>query len=198
MRNETVRWVLLAVFSIWNRPSAFFDRVAVSNLVGLAVGLQLTRWLLYSGGTITHFYLAAPPTLLPIPFGMDLNDYRAMEIYACFPIGLAVMAVITYEIWLRGQRYAGLPMTFKKTWEVVALAWFAPWLPTLFLDNLLLMAGLANPPVIVPFHIIVVALESWLTAVGLQRVFAMPPNKAWRLSLWGGTVFLILYGAVVR
>lgn len=187
-----------ALVGVLFRPSVYFSRLRITDLLLFATALQLIRWIFMSSVTMTHFYLQKAPALFPIPFGMDLQSYRYIESFLYFPYGLAIMLFISYEVWLHGKDHAARPMPFVKVWEVVAFAYFAPWLPTTILDNLLLLLDLAIPSIIVPLHITVVGVEAVLTAIGLQAVFDIPEKRAWLLGGWGGVVFLILAGVLIR
>ena len=187
-----------ALVGILWRPSDYFARLRVEDLLVFATVLQLIRWVFMSSVTMTHFYLSEAPALFPIPFGLDLNSYRHIESYLYFPYGLAIILFISYEVWLHGRKHAGRPMPFVKVWEVVSFAYFAPWLPTAVIDNLLLVFDLAIPSIIVPLHMTVVAAEAVLTAIGLQTVFEIPERRAWALGAWGGVVFLVLAGLLIR
>ncbi len=148
--------------------------------------------------TMPHFYLKNPPAFLPIPFNIDLQQYRFFEIFAYFPYGLFIIFVITGVTWLYARPYSSPSMPLFRVWEVIAVAYFVPWLPTLVLDNLLLAFDLATPFIIVPLHITVVGFESALAAIGLQQVFNTPPKIAWKLGIGGGYIFLALAGIAVR
>ena len=148
--------------------------------------------------TMPHFYLRNPPVLFPVPFGIEQQAYRFFEIFAYFPYGLAIIGAITYVTWRYGKPYAAYSMSLSKVWQVIAIAYFIPWLPTLVLDNILLSFDLAIPPVIVPLHIAVVGLEVSLAAIGLQRVFGLSSLVAWKLGIVGGVIFLALAGIAVR
>ncbi|MBI5166060.1 MAG: hypothetical protein HY985_19440, partial [Magnetospirillum sp.] len=151
-----------AAVGIWVHPAAFFDRVAAGRFLAIAVALQVLRWLLHAAVTAAHFAAVAPPALFPVPFGIDLVVYRSWQAVAFFPFGLCIVALVAWTSWRLGRRHATRPMSPAKTLEVVCLAWFAPWLPTLALDNLLLSSGWAIPLVVVPLHSAVVAGEAWL------------------------------------
>ncbi len=194
--NKTI--FLHATLGILIRPSAFFTRQRDLNLLDLATGLQLFRWMFLSWLTMSHFYLREVPGLLPTPFGVELQTYRFFEIFAYFPFGMAVIGFIAYELWVHGQAYATRAMPFSKVWETVSFAYFAPWLPTAVIDHLLVTWHLADPMVIVPLHICVVFVEMILTATGLRIVFGIPAKTAWRLGIFGGVLFLVLAGAAVR
>jgi len=187
-----------ASIGILFRPASLFSHLRTRDLLLLASLLQLTRWMFLSWVTMTRFAVCNAPALFPIPFGMELQDYRYFEIFAYLPYGLAIILFIAYEIWLHGRKHASRPMPFLKVWEVVALAYFAPWLPTVLLDHLLLSMNMALPAIVVPLHIAVVAAEAALTAVGLQKVFGIPGKSAVRLGAWGGVIFLVLAGLAVR
>ena len=187
-----------ALLGILWRPADYFARLRVTDLLIFATALQLIRWAFMSSVTMTHFYLAQAPALFPVPFGLDLDAYRHIESYLYFPYGLGIILFISYEIWLHGKAHATRPMPFVKVWEVVSFAYFAPWLPTAVIDNLLLLFDLAIPSIIVPLHVTVVAAEAVLTAIGLQTVFGIPERRARALGAWGGVVFLVLAGLLIR
>jgi len=189
------RWSLLGILY---RPNVYFCRLREQDLLIFATALQLVRWVFMSAVTMTHFYLHEAPALFPIPFGIDIQTYRYLESFFYFPYGLAIILFISYEVWLHGKDHALRPMSFAKSWEVVCFAYFAPWLPTTILDNLILAFDLAIPSIIVPLHMTVVGVEVILTAIGLQMVFDMPQERAWRLGIWGGLIFLVMAGVLVR
>lgn len=180
------------------KPHAFFSQLRGADFLWFAIILQLSRWTAMSCITMPHFYLQNPPVFFPVPFGIDQQAYRFFEIFAYFPYGLIIIAVITCLIWHYGKQYATVPMPLSKVSEVIAIAYFTPWLPTLILDNILLSYELATPIIIVPIHIGVVGLESSLTAIGLQQVFGIPREMAWKLGIGGGVIFLALAGVAVR
>ncbi|MBT4860780.1 MAG: hypothetical protein HON46_08250 [Gammaproteobacteria bacterium] len=180
------------------RPKAFFSQLKQGNHFRLTILLQLIRWTAMCCVTMPHFYLKNPPSLFPVPFGIELQQYRFFEIFAYFPYGLFIIVVITNMTWLYVKKYTPQSISISKVWEVIAIAYFAPWLPTLVLDNFLLTYDLAIPFIIVPLHFAVVGIESALVAIGLQQVFNMPANKAWLIGLGGGFIFLALAGIVVR
>ncbi len=195
---RNVRFLYRSTIRVWTGPSEFFELVRTTNHLGIALGLQVLRWLLHSGVTTAHFVVVNPPAMFPVPFDLDLGLYRSWEVWGFFPFGLGMLGLIAWVTWRVGRRRAGRPMSLAKTAEVVSLAWFAPWLPTFLTDNLLLSAGWAIPVVIVPAHTVVVGLEVWMTAVGLQQVFGLSRGPAWRISLAGGLIFMALAGAVIR
>ncbi len=187
-----------AMVGVLFRPARLFRKVSEMDLLPLAMGLQLFRWLFVSGVTMTHFYLLQAPTLFPIPFGINLQSYRFFEIFGYFFYGLLILLFISYEIWLRGRLYAQREMPFSRVWVVVALAYFAPWLPTAILDNALVAFGLAHPLIVIPLHTAVVGGEAYLTMAGLRIVFGMPKFQAWALGAWGGIIFLAFAALGVR
>ncbi len=187
-----------ATVDILLHPSVFFSRLRVSDLLRLAILLQISRWAFLSWVTMSHFHLRDTPTLLPVPFGFDLRTYRIFEIIGYFPYGMAMVGFIAYETWIHGRDHAPGPMSFSKTWQVVAFAYFAPWLPTALLDHLLLVWDLAQPYIVIPLHVTVVAASAALTEIGLRYVFDIPRKKARTLGLFGAAIFLVLAGLVVR
>jgi hypothetical protein len=181
------------------QPAGLFTRLRGFDLLRLAVLLQLFRWQSTALTTMVSMYQERSPMLLPVPFGIDPELYRLMEIFLYGPYGLVIMTGIVYLVWVRGEPYAAIrPMTFRKTWELIGLCFFAPWLPCLPLDVLLVKMGWGGPEVIIPWHLTVLAVEVLLTALGLHAVFGIQWPRAIWLGCVAGAAFLVFAGVLIR
>ncbi len=187
------------IFFLLLQPTGLFTRLRGYDLFQLALVLQFFRWQTTALTTMISLYVEKSPWLLPIPFGMDPERYRFIEIFAYGPYGLVVMTGIAYMVWVRGVRFATIkPMTFRKTWELIGLCFFAPWFPSLFIDTFLVKNGWGGPWVIIPWHISILGVEIILTSVGLNAVFGIPFSRAWRLGVYSGVAFLVFAGVLIR
>ncbi|MEO5340304.1 MAG: hypothetical protein H7837_07290 [Magnetococcus sp. MYC-9] len=181
------------------QPTALFTRMRGYDLFRLALFLQFFRWQSTAFTTMVTLYQERSPMLLPVPFGVDPERYRLMEIFAYGPYGLLVMTGIAYLVWVRGEPHATIkPMSFRKSWELIGLCFFAPWLPSLLLDAFLVKMGWGGPAVIIPWHVTILAVEVVLTGVGLNAVFGIPWPRAVRLAVLAGLAFLVFAGVLIR
>ncbi|MBF0162196.1 MAG: hypothetical protein HQL88_07900 [Magnetococcales bacterium] len=181
------------------RPSGLFARMRGYDLLPLALILQAFRWHSTALTTMVSLYQERSPMLLPVPFGIDPDRYRWMEIFAYGPYGLLIITGIAYLVWVRGEPHATIkPMTFRKCWELIGLCFFAPWLPSLLLDAFLVKMGWGGPAIIIPWHVTILAVEMVLTCVGLHAVFGIPFPRALRLGALAGIAFLVFAGLLVR
>lgn len=181
------------------KPVALFRLVREWNLLGWAVALQTARWFATSVSTMVNLYLNNAPMLLPTPFGLGEAEYRFLEIFLYGPYGLVVMSGMAYLLTRVAQ---GLPVrrrvSYAKMWEVLGFAYFGPWLPTVLVDNLLTSMGMGGPAFLVPWHLAVVGVETWVTAIGLQVVFGLEKGHSRRLALLGAAAFVFLAGLLIR
>lgn len=181
------------------QPSGLFTRMRGCDLFRLALLLQFFRWETTALTTMVSLYQENSPMLLPTTFGIEPERYRLIEIFAYGPYGLVVMTGIAYLVWVWGKPYATIkPMTLRKTWEVIGLCFFAPWLPSLFIDTFLVKMGWGGPAVIIPWHVTILVVEMLLTCVGLNAVFGIPFPRALRLSAVAGASFLVFAGILIR
>ncbi|MEO5362143.1 MAG: hypothetical protein H7838_00760 [Magnetococcus sp. DMHC-8] len=181
------------------QPTGLFTRMRGYDLFRLALLLQFFRWQSTALTTMVSLYQERSPMLLPVPFGLDPELYRLVEIFLYGPYGLVIMTGIVYLVWVRGAPHATIrPMTFRKTWELVGLCFFGPWLPSLLLDAWLVKMGWGGPAIIIPWHVTILGVEVLLTAVGLNAVFGIPlPRAAWLGGIAGGA-FLVFAGILIR
>ncbi|MBF0124367.1 MAG: cyclic nucleotide-binding domain-containing protein [Magnetococcales bacterium] len=183
---------------LWH-PTAVFTWSRGQSLLAWALCLQMFRWWSTSITTMVNLYAADTPMLLPIPLQLTPLVYRYIEIFAYGPYGLLMVSLIAFFLWRYGVAYATVKsMTFAKSWEVVGLAFFAPWLPTLLIDNLLIQYDVAGPAVMMPWHIGVTLVESWLVYVGLRAVFGIAQSQARWLALASCILFLVCAGLLIR
>lgn len=181
------------------QPTGLFTRMRGCDLFRLAVTLQFFRWTTTALTTMVSLYQEHSPMLLPTPFGIDPERYRFIEIFAYGPYGLLVMTGIAYLVWVRGEPYATIkPMTLRKTWELIGLCFFGPWVPSLLIDTFLVKMGWGGPAIIIPWHLTILAVEVFLTTVGLHSVFGIPLPKALRLGGISGIAFLVFAGILIR
>lgn len=181
------------------QPTGLFTRMRGYDLLRLALVLQFFRWQATAMTTMVTLYQEQSPMLLPVPFGIDPNRYRLIEIFAYGPYGLLIMTGIAYLLWVHGEPCATIkPMTFRKTWELVGLCYFAPWFPSLLIDAFLVKLGWGGPAVIIPWHVAILAVEVLLTGVGLNAVFGIPLSRAAWLGGLSGAAFLVFAGILIR
>ncbi|MBF0401187.1 MAG: hypothetical protein HQL90_10515 [Magnetococcales bacterium] len=189
----------LLLFFLLLQPAGLFSRLRGYDLFRLALVLQFFRWQSTALTTMVTLYQERSPMLLPVPFGIDPERYRFIEIFLYGPYGMVIMTGIAYLVWVRGEAYATIrPMTFRKTWELIGLCFFAPWVPSLLLDALLVKMGLGGPAIIIPWHVTILAIEVVLTSVGLNAVFGIPLPRAVWLGGVAGAAFLVFAGLLIR
>lgn len=197
-----MRWQMVKCFVLHLpfRPVQSFIQLRTMDILALAVMIQVARWFISSFVTMSNLYFMRPAMLFPTPFGIEQQAYRFFEIFAYGPYGLVIITAIAYYLWTRGRDLARdkHPMTFRKTWEIVGVAYFTPWTPTIILDNILVGMGWGGPALMIPWHTAVVFVEMWLTAIGLRVVFGLPKAKANFLGVAGGFIFLFLAALVIR
>ncbi|MBF0584861.1 MAG: hypothetical protein HQL80_11600 [Magnetococcales bacterium] len=189
----------LLFFFLFLRPAGLFARLRGYDLFRLALAVQIFRWQSTAFTTMVTLYQEKSPMLLPVPFGIDPDQYRFMEIFLYGPYGLLIMTGIVYLVWVHGEPYATIrPMTFRKTWELIGLCFFAPWVPSLLLDAFLVKMGWGGPAIIIPWHVTILAIEVVLTSVGLNAVFGIPASRSVRLGGVAGAAFLVFAGLLIR
>ena len=181
------------------KPSGLFTRMRAYPLFRLALFLQFFRWQTTALTTMVSLYQENSPMLLPIPFGIHPEKYRLMEIFLYGPYGLLVMTGLAYLVWVHGEPHATIkPMTMRKTWELLGLCFFGPWLPSLLIDTVLIKIGWGGPAIIIPWHLTILAVEVLLTTVGLKEIFGIPFAQSLRLGAVAGGAFLVFAGILIR
>ncbi|MEO5333112.1 MAG: hypothetical protein H7839_13915 [Magnetococcus sp. YQC-5] len=187
------------IFFVLFRPEGLFTRMRAYDLFRWALVLQIIRWESTALTTMVTLYRERAAMLLPVPFGLDPDGYRFVEIFAYGPYGLVIMTAMAYVIWVHGANYATCAhMTMRKVWTLLGFCFFGPWLPSLCVDSFLIMLGFGGPEVIIPWHVTIVAAESLFTAAGLRALFGIPKGRALALGGVAGGMFLILAGVVIR
>jgi CRP/FNR family cyclic AMP-dependent transcriptional regulator len=180
-------------------PTQTWDWVRGRSLLTWAIALQCFRWWITSVTTMVHLYVSDMPVFLPVPWDIPLPTYRYFEIFAYGPYGMFIVTMMAWYLWRQGQHHASVQsMHFAKSWELVGLSFFAPWLPSLIIDNILIHFGLGTPEVIVPWHIAIVILEAGLLYLGLRSVFGMARKTSFRLAAGAMMIFLVLAGILIR
>ncbi|MBF0627500.1 MAG: hypothetical protein HQL91_04690 [Magnetococcales bacterium] len=181
------------------QPEGLFTRLRAYDLFRWAFVLQLIRWESTALTTMVTLYREKSDMLLPVPFGIDPQMYRFVEIFLYGPYGLLMITIMAYVIWVHGAAYATLsPLTMRKAWTLLGFCFFGPWLPSLCVDSFLIMLGFGGPEVIIPWHVTIVAAESFFTAAGLRTIYGIPTLRALALGALTGALFLILAGSVIR
>ncbi|MBF0212244.1 MAG: hypothetical protein HQM00_01630 [Magnetococcales bacterium] len=187
------------IFFVLFRPEGLFTRLRAYDLFRWAFILQFIRWESTAVTTMVTLYREKSDMLLPVPFGIDPELYRFVEIFTYGPYGLLMITIMAYIIWVHGAPYATIsPLTMRKAWTLLGFCFFGPWLPSLCVDSFLIMLGFGGPEVIIPWHVTIVAAESLFTAAGLRTIFGLPRKRALILGAAVGAIFLILAGSVIR
>ncbi|MBF0285653.1 MAG: hypothetical protein HQL51_14475 [Magnetococcales bacterium] len=180
-------------------PGRIFTWMRVRHLLPWAIALQVFRWESTALTTMVSLYENEAPMLFPAPFGLDPKAYRMVEIILYGPYGLFIISAMAYFVWRFGKAHAtAYPMTMAKTWELIGLAYFAPWLPSLLIDSFLIRWGWGGPEIIVPWHVSIVGVEALLTLVGLHYVFGITTEMSARLAAVSGFFFLFFAGGLMR
>ncbi|MBF0613926.1 MAG: hypothetical protein G8237_01965 [Magnetococcales bacterium] len=187
------------IFFVLFRPEGLFTRLRAYDLLPWAIFLQVVRWQSTALTTMVTLYHEKSPMLLPVPFGIDPDSYRFFEIFAYGPYGLLMITIMAYVIWVHGAPHATItPLTMRKAWTLLGFCFFGPWLPSLCVDSFLIMLGFGGPEVIIPWHVTIVAAESFFTAAGLRTIHGLPTQRALALGGVTGALFLVLAGSVIR
>jgi len=180
-------------------PSKAFDRLKETPALRLAIALLLLRWTVTPATTVTNMYLNRYSMFIPPPFGIDAHTYRFYEIFWYGPYGVLMMLAITLAMALIGRRLYHHPdISFRRSFEIVSLSFFAPWVISVPGDYVVTVLMHAQPAVLVAFHIAILAWECWLLSVGYRRVFDLPWNRCVFLGWTAGALFVALGGLLIR
>lgn len=185
-------------FQLLFHPADTFPILKERNLYFCAIRLQILRWFFTAGTTMVSLYITDSNMLFPTPFGIPEQEYRFYELFGYGPYGVLIMFTLAYLVWVHGREHAPVPMSFRKSFEVVGISFFAPWLPSIPLDNILVLMGWGGPPVMITWHTAIVCIEGWLVYTGVRVVFDMPRPVAIRLGWIAGMGFMILAGVLIR
>ena len=180
-------------------PAAAYDQLKDRDILGLAIVLMLIRFTGTAFNTVLAMYLRRSPMLLKPLFGLDPQTYRLYETMWYGPYGLLMILIITFAIAQTSRRlYHRSDVTFRKSFEIIALAFFIPWLPSVPGDWLLLTTVNAHPAFLVPFHISLLVWECALVSIGMQRVYGISRDHSGMLGLTAFALFIGLGGLLIR
>ena len=189
----------MIIFEVVYRPRVAFARLKDTSILQLALLLLLIRFTFTVINTVAAMYYRGSPMLLRPLFGRDERTYRFYEIFWYGPYGLLMILVITFALaYLAKHVYGQSDVTFRKSFEIVSVAFFTPWLPSVPGDWLLLVTVNAHPAFLVPFHLALLAWECLLVAIGFQAVYGLPRNRSGMLGLVAGALFLGLGALLIR
>ena len=180
-------------------PARAFDRLKDTDFLKWSVILLAVRWIVSAANTLTNMYLHHSPMAIRPPFGIEKDTYRFYEIFWYGPYGVLIMLTIVLALFLIGKRYyRNHHISFRKTFEIVSLSFFTPWLPTVPGDYLLILTVNARPEFLVPFHVIILSWECWLVSLGFRRIFGVEFRQSAFLALVAGGLFFGLGGLLIR
>ena len=186
--------------SVMVAPLNAFDRLKEADYLGMALLLTAIRWTVTPLNTVWRMYAHESPMLFRPLFGMDEKTYRFWEIFWYGPYGVLLTLAIAAVVCQLARRFAPEARpTFRKTFELVALTFFTPWLASVPGDIYLVHAANAAPRFLVPFHLAILTLECFLISLGFHRMYGIP---FWRrctvLGFAAGILFVVLGGVVIR
>ncbi|MBF0186875.1 MAG: hypothetical protein HQL50_03015 [Magnetococcales bacterium] len=195
---RTLKTLSALTVGMVQRPSSIFVLLRRYHVAHWVLTLQLFRWLFTSATTVVHLYVHETPMLLPPLFGMDERLYRYYEIFLYAPYGFLIILTISWHLAHRVHSLTGQPFTFLLAWQMVGISYFLPWLPTLPIDNLLIQNDLASPFILIPWHILILGVESALLVIGLQTLTGLNRKAAVQLAAECAFIFLAMAGALIR
>ena len=181
-------------------PLKTFDRLKQADFLGVALVLTAIRWTVTPLNTVWRMYVHDSPMLFRPLFGMDEKTYRFWEIFWYGPYGILMMLVMVYAVFRMARRFdPEARPTFRKTFELVSLTFFTPWLASVPGDIVLVHTVNAAPLFLVPFHLAILTLECFLLSLGVHRMYGIP---FWRrgvvLGFAAGMIFVALGGVAMR
>lgn len=181
------------------RPSRFFRRISRRDGMKIALTLMLIRWTVAPATTIRWMYEYESPMLFLPPFGMDEKTYRFYELFLYGPAGFCFTLIIAGVIYTWGRHvYSMRDIRYSKMLEIVAAAFFVPWVPSVLLDYVMITQFGGIPETIVPPHIGVVIWESWLVMLGLRFVYGIPVRRSMFMGFLAGISFIVLGAFLMR
>lgn len=181
-------------------PYKAFDRLKCTDFLWTGIFLMILRWGVTALNTVYRMYVHGSPALFDPPFGMELQAYRYYEIFWYAPYGVMMLLVIAWIIFhLARAMTQAAELTFRKTLELVALTFFAPWLVSAVGDPILVYTVNARPEFLVPLHIALLTWECFLLSLGFHRMFDLPFwRKCTLLGFAAGVLFVALGALVIR
>ena len=181
-------------------PVGAFQTLKEADCVRLAVILLVVRWTVSPLTTVLAMYLHDSPMALDPPFGFDRRTYRFYEIFWYGPYGIVMMLAIAQMLCLNARQLSRNPgISFRRTFTIVCLCFFTPWLVTVPGDYLLVHSRVnAAPAFLVPFHLTILAWECVLVAIAVRVVFGLAKWRCAALGLTAAALFVGLGGLVIR
>ena len=187
------------VIELAYNPSRAFDRLKETDALRLAVVLLAIRSSVTAATTVTSMYLHRSPMFLKPPFGIEERVYRYYELFWYAPYTILTVLTIALVLFYVGKRFSDTPdFSFGKTFEIVSLSFFTPWLLTVPGDCLLVVTVNAKPQFLVPFHILILMWECSLIALGFRKIFGIAASRCALLGLIAGVLFIAMTGLLVR
>ena len=187
------------VIELAYNPVRAFDRLKETDALRLAVVLLAIRSSVTAATTVTSMYINRSPMFLKPPFGIGERVYRYYELFWYAPYTVLTVLTIALVLFYVGRRlYDNPDFSFRKTFEIVSLAFFTPWLLTVPGDCLLVVTVNAKPQFLVPFHLLILTWECCLITLGFRRIFGIAASRCAVLGLIAGTLFIAMAGLLVR
>ena len=189
----------MIAFQIVYNPVKAFDRLKTVDVLYLGTFLMLVRWSTTAVTTVYNMYLQHSPMLLSPPFGVDEDVYRYYEIFWYGLYGLLIIVVITLvQYGVARFIYRAPDVTLRRIYGLVTMAFFAPWLPSVPGDYLLLLTVNAEPAFLVPFHISILVWECCLIGFGFMHMFQMSLSQSGFLGFVTGGIFVAMGALLIR
>jgi hypothetical protein len=187
------------VIELAYNPARAFDRLKQTDVLRLAVVLLAVRSSVTAATTVTSMYVNRSPMFLKPPFGIGERVYRYYELFWYAPYTVLTVLAIALVLFYVGRRLSDAPdFSFQKTFEIVSLSFFTPWLLTVPGDCLLVVTVNARPQFLVPFHVLILIWECCLIALGFRRIFGMAASRCAVLALIAASLFIVMAGLLVR
>lgn len=183
---------------IWS-PRRAFDRLRGEDVLVLGMLLMLVRWTVTPAVTVVTMYQRRTGMALIAPFGIEEHLYRYYEIMWYGPFGFLMTLCIVGALYLLASRhYRRQDVTVRRTFEIVAVSFFSPWVFTVPGDYALIVTDNAQPVLFVAYHLCIVAWQSVLVGVGFRRLYGLSTWRSTYLGLASGMLFLGLGGLLIR
>lgn len=152
----------MAVRVLW-APRSVFERLDGPGAFGIGAILFLVRWLVTPLTTVRNLYRYDSPVLLPLPLGDEVSVYRFWEQFWYVPYGLLFMLAIVWGLVISAGQM-GIPVRFRSVFQVVAVAYFAPWTFTATADCVIIPAGW-----LMPYSMVAIHMARWVGRVCCWR-----------------------------
>lgn len=189
----------MMIMQIVYDPVKTFDRLKHTDVLYLAVFLMLIRWSITPITTVVTMYRQYSPMFLTPPFGIDERTYRYYEVFWYGFYGFFMMLVIAYALVLITKHlYHNPEITFRRSFEIVALCFFTPWVPSVPGDYVLLLTVNAHPAFLIPFHISVLTWSCSLIALGFHGIYKTSLFRSLFIGFVAGGIFMAMGALLIR